>query len=207
LLQDAIQARRQLLDPPHDAALRLFSGFTEGCPDLVVDMYGKTAVFHNHADPPSQGEVLVQTAVEILRAELPWVQAGLVKTRSSRSADERAAAWRWSGADDPDCEVRCGMPLISLNQDCSFIWIRAICGLGHRAMRMTVLNTFAYTGSLGWRPWAAFNAQCADRTQRFLTWQSFLLPQRLRIRRRISSGRFLPRLQAQAQSPEFDCVI
>jgi 23S rRNA (cytosine1962-C5)-methyltransferase len=174
LLRDAIQARRQLLDPPHEAALRLFNGFTEGCPDLVVDMYAKTAVFHNYADPPSQGALLVQTAVEILQAALPWVQAGLVKTRNSRSADERRG--RMAFGRELTTQIREGALWyaidLTLHQDCSFyLDTRNLRAWAAEQLRgMTVLNTFAYTGSLGVAALGggATRVTQLDRTQRFL---------------------------------------
>src|SRR3989304_2696239 len=73
LLKDAVEARRALIDPAHQSAVRLFNGFTEGCADLVIDLYGETAVFHNYADPPARGGPLVDIAHEALRAALPWL--------------------------------------------------------------------------------------------------------------------------------------
>ena len=55
LLAGALKARTELFDERHEAAFRLFNGFYEGCPDLVLDVYARTLVIHNYADPPENG--------------------------------------------------------------------------------------------------------------------------------------------------------
>ena len=174
LLRDAFQARRQLHDAGHQSALRLFSGFTEGCPDLVIDLYGETAVFHNYADVRSHGEALVQAAMEELRAELQWVQAGLVKARNSASADERRG--RMAFGQQLTTRIREGdlwyAVDLTLHQDCSFyLDTRNLRKWASEHLRdKTVLNTFAYTGSLGIAALGggARRVVQLDRTKRFL---------------------------------------
>ena len=53
-LEAALDARAELFDARRETAFRLFNGFLEGCPEIVVDLYGSTAVLHNYADPPSR---------------------------------------------------------------------------------------------------------------------------------------------------------
>ena len=55
LLDGALTARESLFDERHETAFRLFNGFTEGCPNLVVDLYGATILLHNYASPPEAG--------------------------------------------------------------------------------------------------------------------------------------------------------
>ena len=50
LLGGALEARRHLFDTAHQSAFRLFNGFSEGNPVLVIDLYASTLVFHNYAD-------------------------------------------------------------------------------------------------------------------------------------------------------------
>lgn len=50
LLEKAIASRAPLMDSKHEAAFRLFNGFTEGFPNLIVDIYAATAVIHDYAD-------------------------------------------------------------------------------------------------------------------------------------------------------------
>ncbi len=52
LIAAAIDARCELIDEHHDSALRLFNGFYEGAPDLVLDLYARTLVIHDYSDPP-----------------------------------------------------------------------------------------------------------------------------------------------------------
>ena len=78
LLEKAIANREALFDANHQAALRLFNGFLEGCPDLVADLYASTLVLHNYAESAEQGDPLVQQAASILQSRLPWLQAGIV---------------------------------------------------------------------------------------------------------------------------------
>ncbi len=57
-----LKARADLFDERHQSAFRLFNGFYEGCPDLVVDLYAATLVIHNYADIPADGLPLVEAA-------------------------------------------------------------------------------------------------------------------------------------------------
>jgi len=174
LLKDAVEARRALIDPAHQSAVRLFNGFTEGCADLVIDLYGETAVFHNYADPPARGDPLVDVAHEALRAALPWLHAGLVKTRSSPSDHERRGILifgqqmtrqirehgLWYAID------------LTLHQDCSlYLDTRNLRRWAIAHLRdKTIMNAFAYTGSLGVAALGggARRVVQLDRTRRFL---------------------------------------
>jgi len=153
LLEKAIAERTPLFDPGHKAALRLFNGFTEGCPDLVVDLYGATAVLHDYSGAPEQGLDLILAAQIFCQTRLPWLRAGIVKRRNSPSVKEKRG--RLLFGDTPDRKVQeHGVWYaidLCMNQDASLY-------LDTRTLRQwaiqnlhgrTVLNTFAYTGSLG----------------------------------------------------------
>ena len=153
LLEKASAARQPLLEAGHRTALRLFNGFLEGCPDLVVDLYAATAVLHNYAGRPEQGLALVQAAQAFLQERFPWLQAGIVKTRNSPSAEEKKGILVFGKA--PDRKVREHGVWYALdlcmNQDASlYLDTRNLrrWALQHLSGK-TVLNTFAYTGSLG----------------------------------------------------------
>jgi 23S rRNA (cytosine1962-C5)-methyltransferase len=153
LLSKALAARRAWLDEKHQAALRLFNGFYEGAPNLVVDLYARTLVIHNYAEIPFDGVGHVRAAGEFFRAQLPWVQAILVKTRNGVNATEKNGQIIFG--DKLDTRVRehniwYALDL-TLNRDASLY-------LDTRNLRQwaienlkdkSVLNTFAYTGSLG----------------------------------------------------------
>lgn len=153
LLDAAVAARAALLDVRHQGAVRLFSGFFEGRPDLVVDCYGTTLVLHNYADPPANGDATVEAATRYLTERLPWVQAMVVKPRNAPTLVERHGVLRFGTK--PDNRVRehgvwYALDLLMQQDATLYLDTRNLraWALEHLADK-TVLNTFAYTGSLG----------------------------------------------------------
>lgn len=153
LLETALASRAALFDERHETALRLFNGFTEGQPNLVVDLYGKTLILHNYADHPASGFAAMRAAQEFLLPCLPWIQAIVVKTRNSPSSEEKRGSLVYGEAADRKIRENGVWYAIDvlLNRDASFYldtrnvrqWAKE--NLAGKA----VLNTFAYTGSLG----------------------------------------------------------
>lgn len=153
LLEKAIDARASFFDARHEAAFRLFSGFVEGYPDLVIELYGSTLVIHNYAKIPALGETAVQQAQEFLQERLSWVRACIVKTRHAETQEEKRG--KLSFGEGPDTKIQeHGVWYsidLTMNRDTSFYldtrnlrkWL--IENMQHK----TFLNTFAYTGSLG----------------------------------------------------------
>jgi len=148
-LQRALEARSEDLQTDHDKAIRLFSGFYEGFPDLVVDLYGQTLVLFDYGD---SGDVL-DVAQGYLIKKLPWVSCAIQKTRSLRDPAQRRGIL--AIGDSPTEKIREHGVWYALDlqmqQDASFY-------LDTRGLRKwlienssgwRVLNTFAYTGSLG----------------------------------------------------------
>ena len=153
LLEKAIASRFNLFEPRHETAFRLFNGFSEGNPNLVVDLYAKTLLLHSYADAPEQTSALIQEAQEFYQGRLPWLKAGLVKTRNAKAAEEKRGKVLFGT--DPDSKIKEFNTWyaidLTLNQDASFYldtrnlrrWI------SENVRGKTVLNAFAYTGSLG----------------------------------------------------------
>lgn len=153
LLEKALEARASLFDARHESAFRLFNGFTEGEPDLVVDLYASTLVIHNYADDPTKGRLVAEQAAQILRDQLSWLRAGVIKVRNSQSQEERRGQLLFG--EKPDTRITEHNVWYSvdlaMNRDASFYldtrnlrkWL-----IEHMRNK-TVLNTFAYTGSLG----------------------------------------------------------
>ncbi len=174
LLQPALAARSRLLTEPHDSALRLFNGFTEGWPDLTVELYGRTAVLLNQSDPPERLHPLIPDLSAWLRDELPFLRCILLKDRRARDPDSRRG--RLLFGKKPDRHIlENGVTYaldLTLNQDTSFYldtrnlrrWLK------DNLTGKRVLNTFAYTGSLGVAALAGGAARVlqTDRTRRFL---------------------------------------
>lgn len=153
LLERALEPRQPLFDPAHQAAFRLFNGFNEGFPELVIDLYGATLLFHNYAENRVDGSPFVRDAQQFLLAQYPWLRAGVVKNRNGLSQEERRGQLLFGKEPDrtiTEHGVWYAVDLV-MNRDASFY-------LDTRNLRKwlienlngkTVLNTFAYTGSLG----------------------------------------------------------
>jgi len=174
LFERAVAAREPWLDPAHETAWRLFNGFYEGCPHLVVDLYGRTLVLYNYAEPPEAQDSLLAKVQAWLLARFPWVRAVVLKERFAQEVERRRG--RLTYGDQPNKRIlEHGVWYaldLCLHQDASFYldtrnlraWLKA-------TMRgKTVLNTFAYTGSLGAAALAGGAARVVqtDRNPRYL---------------------------------------
>jgi 23S rRNA (cytosine1962-C5)-methyltransferase len=152
-LQQAVAARAGLLDAAHQGGWRLFNGFLEGDPALVIDVYGRTLVVHNYADPPAAAESLVQAAVTWLCDQFPWLQAAVLKPRQAPSSAARRGVLLFGPAPDRKlCEDGVWYALdLLFSRDASFyLDTRGLRQWARQALTgKRVLNTFAYTGSLG----------------------------------------------------------
>lgn len=153
VLEAAFAARQDLFDSRHEAATRLFNGFYEGDPNLVVDLYARTLVIFNNADPPGQAQATVQAAQDFFHAQLPWVQATVLKVRHADTLESRHGSLVYGNMSDRRVREHGVWYAIDLkvSQDAGFY-------LDTRLLRLwalqnlqgkTVLDTFAYTGSLG----------------------------------------------------------
>jgi len=142
-----------LFDDQHRSALRIFNGFVEGCPDLVVDIYARTAVLFNYSERPEESLPMIRMAQTFLQDHFPWLIAGIMKTRNSPTLEERRGKFLFGKTPDRKVQehgVWYAMDLC-MNQDASLYldtrnlrqWL-----IQHMSGK-TVLNTFAYTGSLG----------------------------------------------------------
>jgi len=174
MIMKAVGQRVPMMDSDHHEALRLFNGFYEGCPELVIDLYGRTLVFFNYGERPGELSGLVDDARAALQERLPWLSAGILKIRGNLDEKERRGILLFGElVDDRLSEegVRYALDLF-LHQDASFYldtrglrrWIR------ENADGKRVLNTFAYTGSLGAAALAGSASQViqTDINQRFL---------------------------------------
>lgn len=173
-LEKSIASRAGLFDSTHESAFRLFNGFTEGCPDLVIDAYGSTVVFYNYANNPEYGFSFIQEAKEIILSKLNWLHAGIIKTRNGRTQEEKRGKFLFGdSADQKIMEHGVWYALdLTMNRDASFYLDTSLLRkwLIENARGKTVLNTFAYTGSLGVAALAgnATRVIQVDRNRKFL---------------------------------------
>lgn len=153
LLASALDARTELFDARHETAFRLFNGFTEGWPALAVDLYAQTLVLHDYSETPEQSQSAIAAAQQFYQSRLPWISAVLLKTRNAPTTEARNGVLL--SGEKPATKIRehgvWYSVALQLNRDASFYldtrnlrtWI-----LNHLGGKR-VLNTFAYTGSLG----------------------------------------------------------
>lgn len=173
LLERALKRRASLLDETYRSALRLFNGFSEGFPSLTVELFARTLVLHNYADSPADCLPNLRQAQTFYLRQLPGIQAVLLKTRRGSAAEKRGLLLYGEKTDSRIIEhgVRYAINL-TLNRDTSFYMDTR--NLRHWALEnlrdKRVLNTFAYTGSLGVAALAAGAAQVTqlDRSREFL---------------------------------------
>lgn len=215
-MEAALTFRAALFDERHETAFRLFNGFTEGSPDLVIDLYARTLVIHNYADKPEQAIDSVQTAQKFLLERLPWIKAVVVKTRNSQDPQEKRGQLVYGEATDRKILENGVWYSIDpmLNRDASFyldtrnvrLWA------SNRLKDKSVLNTFAYTGSLGVAALAGGAARVVhlELNRRFLNVAktSYTLNGFPINKSDFQTGDFWPRVNRfKAAGERFDCVF
>ena len=187
----AIAERTSLIDPSHRAAFRAFNGHLEGDPRYVVDVYATTAVIAHRPSTP-EGEAYrsapgaapglapsLDDLIATLRVAFPWLTAVVVKERDGTTDEERRGRVVYEAPGGPGVAtevlehgVRYALEPC-MNQDASLYldtrnlrrWL-----IDH-ADGADVLNTFAYTGSLGVAALAGGAASVlhTDLSRRFLS--------------------------------------
>ena len=219
LLQKAIDARQSLPDTRHENAFRLFNGFTEGNPHLSLDLFAGTVIFHNYHLDASAGMDLVKEAQVCIQNHpylSGWLHAGIVKSRHSDSQDERCGKLFFGRTVDRKIKEHGVWYAVDLtvNRDTSFY-------LDTRHLRKWlienmkgkhILNTFAYTGSLGVAALAggAERVVQLDRSRQFLNLakDSYTLNGFPIIKNDLIVEDFFPAVSKLKRSGiHFDCVI
>jgi len=169
-------AARGELDARHDGAIRLFAGFYEGAPSLVVDLYARTLVIFDHAEDPKGDRAACESVLALARKHFPWIRAALWKVRRGETPEARNGTLLFGTDKELDRTIReNGVAYaisLKLNRDASFYldtrhlrtWAKA------SLAGKKVLNTFAYTGSLGVAARAAGASEVVhvDRNKEFL---------------------------------------
>jgi 23S rRNA (cytosine1962-C5)-methyltransferase len=219
LLARATAARASLFDARHESAFRLFNGFTEGWPTLAVDLYAQTLVLHDYSETPGQSQPVIAAAQQFYQSRLPQsltLSAVLLKTRNAETAEARNGVLL-SGEKLATKIRENGVwysVSLQLNRDASLYldtrnlrsWIRQNLN-GQR-----VLNTFAYTGSLGVAAQAAGAARVVhlDLNRSFLNVAktSYTLNGFPINKQDFQTGDFWPLASRMIRAGElFDCVL
>ena len=151
LLDQAFSARQAFVDAAHDSAFRLFNGFLEGSPSVCLDIYASTALIHNYAASPAEDHTAAVQAW-ILK-KLSWVKCIIVKTRGGATNTEKRGSLIYGSTPDRKINENGVWYAIDLtmNRDSSFYMdTRNLRAWAQKNLAgKSVLNTFAYTGSLG----------------------------------------------------------
>lgn len=122
LLENCLSERQSFLDSMHHEALRLFNGFLEGCPELLVDVFASTLLLYNYAEDPGAFEPLLPAIRHFYRERLPWIRCMITKTRQSKHAAQRQG--EGDGGGQPDHRITENNTWyaidLTMNQDASF---------------------------------------------------------------------------------------
>jgi 23S rRNA (cytosine1962-C5)-methyltransferase len=164
---------------PNDAkstVFRAFNGFVEGDPSLVLEVFGRCLLIHDHSDNPEGDIAKARAAADEVCARWPWIDVALWKVRRADEPmlrngrlllGERAAL--------PKSVVEEGVSYAvdsMVNRDASFYCDTAAlrAWLRRESEGRSVLNAFAYTGSLGVaaRAGGAARVVQVDRSAKFL---------------------------------------
>jgi len=190
----AVAARAPLVSDAHTTAFRLCNGHLEGDPRFVIDAYGEVAVIY-HQPAPDDVPATLAAVVAWLPTALPWLRAILVKERTGTSDEARRGRVVWTRNGDgggdgatahTETAASSAAPLttevrehgvryaidLTMHQDAGLYldtkllrrWLIDTSG------GLSVLNTFAYTGSLGVaaRAGGASRVLHTDLNQRYL---------------------------------------
>ena len=152
-IQQACALRKPLIAENPEGAYRLFTGFREGFPHLVIDLFQHTLVLYDYSPDGTLETAQLITLAEQIQGMDPDIQAVLLKVRNSAQAELRQGEFLWGEKTDHwvrEHGIRYAIDL-QMNQDASFYLdtrnLRA--WLLENAADKAMLNTFAYTGSLG----------------------------------------------------------
>jgi 23S rRNA (cytosine1962-C5)-methyltransferase len=152
-LDKAFLARQRLLDPDNQSALRLFAGFYEGEPRLLADIFAGTLLLTVYCDSISDAQVLLDLAQHFYLERIPWLSCVVQKQRLAK--DPVLKRGKISFSSGPAASIRengiCYALELTAHQDAGFyLDTRALrAWLKENSHGLEVLNTFAYTGSLG----------------------------------------------------------
>jgi len=169
----ALESRQALFDAEQSSALRLFNGFAEGGWRLTADVYGRTLLLISHEKSLAEAQDALAEAQGFLIKRLPWLTCVIHKARAGGPVLRRGVV-AFGGIPDrriSEYGVHYAIDLM-MNQDASFyLDTRCLRGwLIENAAGWDVLNTFAYTGSLGVAALAggAASATQVDLNRKFL---------------------------------------
>lgn len=151
LLQNALEARRANFEtylghPDHNQALRLFNGYVEGLPGLAIDLYATSLVIFDTTRNQAHRD-LVQSVVAGYQQALPFITCAILH---SRSEPAQFIFGILPAQEITEAGVRYAVDLVSFHDATFYLDTRPLrAWLQAHSAGARILNTFAYTGSLG----------------------------------------------------------
>lgn len=153
LITAALRTRQSLFADPDTNAYRLFNGFTEGWKALSIDRYAETAVLSWMTAKEQPNPQLLDALCRVCFENVPGITAVLLKNRyAGDDGAKKGILLRGSAPARTIREWGVEYPIdLLLNKDCGFYLDSALLRkwLLENSAGKRVLNTFAYTGSLG----------------------------------------------------------
>jgi 23S rRNA (cytosine1962-C5)-methyltransferase len=217
-LATALESRAGLFDEKHRRAFRLFAGFYEGGPEhsLVADLYARTLVLFDHDKNTQRGETNLNLAQDFYLKQLPWIECAVQKRR--HAIGQAARRGQITFGTSPAQQITENGVIYALdllmNQDASFyLDTRELRNwLLENAADWRLLNTFAYTGSLGIAALAGGAAHViqTDRSKKFLALaRSSAMHNHLDLgKMKLQAADFFSEVaHLKRQGVLFDCVI
>jgi 23S rRNA (cytosine1962-C5)-methyltransferase len=152
-LDKAFTARQSLLDPNNQSALRLFAGFYEGEPRLLADIFASTLLLTAYCESTDDAQALLNAAQCFYQDRLPCLSCVVQKQRQAKNSVLKCGKISF-GSEPATSILENGIHYsleLTAGQDASFyldtralrVWLK------ENSLGLAVLNTFAYTGSLG----------------------------------------------------------
>jgi len=152
-LKNAFKYRKGLLEKSPTNAIRLFNGFLEGDPRWVIELFGNSIVINDNVGQTNDDVDYAKELIQLYIVWLPSIQSILYKRRSSQDQEAKKGILIYGDQlTDKIQEMGVHHSInLQMNQDSSFYldtrYLRA--WLMENMAGKLVLNTFAYTGSLG----------------------------------------------------------
>lgn len=146
-LKKAVAYRQSFYSGDHDQGFRLFNGHYEGCRGLVMDVYATTLVIFTSGE--FDQDMVRGIYLHVIK-QLPWVDCVIHKHHGDEPDPGKIVYGNNPATQITEHSITYALDLL-MNQDASFYldtrnlrdWLL------ENSQNKQVLNTFAYTGSLG----------------------------------------------------------
>lgn len=152
LISRAIEKRKDLVTSGTNV-FRIFNGFLEGIPNIVLEIYGSTLLIIDHHKSSTFESGFYEQIRRISWESFPYLKTAILKTRDQKSEKDKNGTLLFGEETIQyvlENDIKYAVHF-RMNQDSGFYidtrnlrkWLKA------NLIGKDVVNTFAYTGSLG----------------------------------------------------------